>query len=206
MTKKARRVPMESSPSSSSHPTADEARARFKFRSLLQDYEELLKDTEAKRKTLEKAKQKKTKLLAEIKFLERKHTLLAGNPSQRSQHRIKKKSYRIPSPSPPFSQPSYKTVHCDLPLARKNHRTKEAASTSSAVVLDLNRISLPNDEEMDCQVDWAPPKIEKSSRCAVDEDTVSGDLKLSICRDVQKNPSRIGKRKITWQDQVALKV
>jgi hypothetical protein len=32
------------------------------------------------------------------------------------------------------------------------------------------------------------------------------DMKLSACRNVGNGSSRAGKRKITWQDQVALRV
>ena len=32
------------------------------------------------------------------------------------------------------------------------------------------------------------------------------DMKLSICRNVGNGPNQVGKRKISWQDQVALKV
>lgn len=32
------------------------------------------------------------------------------------------------------------------------------------------------------------------------------DIKLSVCRNLGEGSSRVGKRKITWQDQVALRV
>lgn len=46
-------------------------------------------------------------------------------------------------------------------------------------------------------------KLEKSS--VVEGDALAGDLKL-VFRDVGNGSSRSGKRKITWQDQVALRV
>lgn len=35
---------------------------------------------------------------------------------------------------------------------------------------------------------------------------IANELKLSICRDVGTSGNRVGKRKISWQDQVALRV
>lgn len=37
-------------------------------------------------------------------------------------------------------------------------------------------------------------------------DAMANDLKLSICRDVGHGSNQVVKRKITWQDQVALRV
>uniref|UniRef100_A0A0D9X768 Uncharacterized protein n=1 Tax=Leersia perrieri TaxID=77586 RepID=A0A0D9X768_9ORYZ len=42
-------------------------RARAKYKNLLQDYQELLKETEAKKKRLHMEKLKKQRLLAEVK-------------------------------------------------------------------------------------------------------------------------------------------
>ncbi|RRT41120.1 hypothetical protein GW17_00032544 [Ensete ventricosum] len=66
--KKGKRSAMESSPVSTYYPVSQEAKTRFRHQSLLQDYENLLKETEAKRRKLQKADQKKLKLLAEIKL------------------------------------------------------------------------------------------------------------------------------------------
>lgn len=55
-------------------------------------------------------------------------------------------------------------------------------------------------------MEWEPLKVDKLNKCVTEGDLVANDLKLSICRDVGKGVNRAGKRKITWQDQVALKV
>lgn len=63
-----------------------------------------------------------------------------------------------------------------------------------------------NSEGMDYKVDREPLNIEKPKERIVDGSTVVNDIKLSVCRDLGNNSNRVGKRKITWQDQVALKV
>ncbi|URE37113.1 cytochrome c oxidase copper chaperone, partial [Musa troglodytarum] len=70
MMKKTRKVRKEPSPSAacSSFKDAD-VRQRFKYQSLLQDHMELLEETEAKKKKLQKARQKKLQLLAEVSLL-----------------------------------------------------------------------------------------------------------------------------------------
>lgn len=37
-------------------------------------------------------------------------------------------------------------------------------------------------------------------------DEQHNDMKLLVCRNIGNGPNRAGKRKITWQDQVALRV
>lgn len=49
-------------------------------------------------------------------------------------------------------------------------------------------------------------KVDKLNKCSTEGDPVANDLKLLICRDVGNGVNRSGKRKIRWQDQVALKV
>lgn len=41
---------------------------------------------------------------------------------------------------------------------------------------------------------------------AGNEDQTNTDMKLSLCRNAGEGSSRIGKRKISWQDPVALRV
>nr|CAD1825626.1 unnamed protein product [Ananas comosus var. bracteatus] len=206
MKRVARRVSMESFPSSSSYPVGEDVRERFKFQSLLQDYEELVKEAEAKKMKLQKTKQKKLRLLAEIKFLRRKYKSLIENRSQRAQYRIKKQPHIIPCSPVAIPRPPHPTARGDLSLEDKSRRGRGGASTSTTAMFDLNQVSSMHEEEMGCQVDGAPLKVDNSERCTVDGDAAASNLKLSICRDVGKNPSRIGKRKISWQDQVALKV
>ncbi|XP_008790172.1 uncharacterized protein LOC103707453 [Phoenix dactylifera] len=209
MMRKGRRVPLvESSPSSSSYMAAgEEARARFKYLGLLQEYEELVKETEAKKKKLQRTKQKKLRLLAEVKFLRRKYGSLLKNPSQATLYRLKKQSRKMPSTSVCIYEQPNPIVGSEIPAKDRNHRVVEAAAPSTSTAIDLNQISLPNGEEMEeFQVGWEPLKLEKSKRSSTDGEGGANDLKLSICRDVGNNSNRVGKRKISWQDQVALRV
>ncbi|XP_010942071.1 uncharacterized protein [Elaeis guineensis] len=209
MMKKVRRVPlMESSPPSSSYMAAgEEARARFKYQGLLQDYEELVKESEAKKQKLQWAKQKKLRLSAEVKFLRRKYRCLLENPSQATLYRLKKQSRKMPSTSVCIYEQPNPIVQSEVPPKDRNHRAVEAAAPSTSTAIDLNQISSPNGEEMEeFQVGWEPLKLEKSKRYSTDGEGGANDLKLSICRDVGNNSNRVGKRKISWQDQVALRV
>lgn len=209
MMKRARRVPLlESSPSSSSYMAAgEEARARFKYQGLLQDYEELVKETEATNRKLQQTKEKKLRLLAEVKFLRRKYKSLSDNPSQVTPCRLKKQSRKMPSTSVSIYEPLNPIVQSEVPIKERNNRVMEAAAPSTSAVIDLNQVSLPNGVEMEeFQVGWEPLKLEKSRRCPIDGERGANDLKLSICRDVGNNSNRVGKRKISWQDQVALRV
>ncbi|KAJ9557831.1 hypothetical protein OSB04_012445 [Centaurea solstitialis] len=70
---------------------------------------------------------------------------------------------------------------------------KEAVVQSRAPIFDLNQISM---EEEDVQEGFEDPRKEQHN-----------DLKLSMCRNVgDGSTSRSGKRKISWQDPVALRV
>ncbi|THU61440.1 hypothetical protein C4D60_Mb07t23300 [Musa balbisiana] len=140
--KKGKRSAMESSPPSTYYPVSQEAKTRFRHQSLLQDYENLLKETEAKRRKLQKADQKKLKLLAEI-------------------------------------------------------------NEKSVVAINIHSIGEGLDEQ---EVSLGPAKADKLRKNLMDCDDVANDLKPLICRDVGRGSNRVVKRKITWQDQVALRV
>lgn len=56
------------------------------------------------------------------------------------------------------------------------------------------------------QVSLGPAKADKLRKSLMDCDDVANDLKPLICRDVGGGSNRVVKRKITWQDQVALRV
>lgn len=61
---------------------------------------------------------------------------------------------------------------------------------------------------MELQNNCEPLRMEepKSFLIRGGSDEQLNDVKLSICRNVGNGPNRAGKRKISWQDQVALKV
>lgn len=63
-------------------------------------------------------------------------------------------------------------------------------------------------EEEETQVDCLPVRVEDvSKKCLVrGGNEEPNDMKLFLCRNVGDGPNRVGKRKISWQDQVALRV
>ncbi|MCE0480829.1 hypothetical protein HAX54_037975 [Datura stramonium] len=75
------------------------------------------------------------------------------------------------------------------------HGGKDVILPSRAPVIDLNEISIGEEEP---QANFEEPK-------RVNDDQ-HRDLKLSICRNVGEGTSRAEKRKISWQDPVALRV
>ena len=66
---------------------------------------------------------------------------------------------------------------------------------------------MQNAEEMEgIHADWEPLKVDKFQRCSVDGEVVVHDLNLSIFKDVGNGSGHVNKRKISWRDQVALRV
>lgn len=62
--------------------------------------------------------------------------------------------------------------------------------------------------EEESQDIYEPSRAEKSTKKSIGggTDEQLNDLNLSVCRNLGNGPNRAGKRKISWQDQVALKV
>ncbi|XP_023733810.1 uncharacterized protein LOC111881641 [Lactuca sativa] len=77
MSKKMKRVTFDSS----SHASYEDARARIKHQTLLQDFIELQQETEARRSNLMALKQKKLTLQAEVRFLRQRYKFLTNNKS-----------------------------------------------------------------------------------------------------------------------------
>ncbi|XVE71150.1 hypothetical protein DITRI_Ditri10aG0127400 [Diplodiscus trichospermus] len=248
---------MEYSPSAA----YEDQRTRFKHQSLMQDFEDLHKETEAMRKKLQMMKERKLTLLAEVRFLKRRHKFLMQNQSSNGASKGN------------FVQPLNMVIGCksnmkgkkttgkvrslrhlatgfDLNLKGKTYGEKETTFTHPSLMLDLNRkrqknfsgkdeanlrSSLPNldlnqrerlysakdatarsvtpifdlnqisREEEELQANNNLEEFKKSSiRNASDEQ--HNDIKISTCRNTGNGPNRIGKRKISWLDQVVLKV
>ncbi|KAJ4844067.1 hypothetical protein Tsubulata_029260 [Turnera subulata] len=109
------------------------------------------------------------------------------------QKQRKKETFRVPAAVP------------DLNQRDRIYSGMEAAVRNNAPIFDLNQISREEEELQDTGVGMRleEPKM-NSIRGGVDEQ--HSDMKLSACRNVGNGPSRSGKRKISWQDQVALRV
>lgn len=202
MVKKARKACIESSPSSSSYPVGEEAKARLRHQNLMQDYEELREETKAKRKRLLKANEKKLKLLAEIKFLRRKFKSFSENPSLKTPYRVKKQPYKTTSPSVRYAQVQ-DSVQSKAHLEDRNFKVPEAAVPSTTSLLDLNQVSLPDIEELE---EREPLRIDRLKRFSMDGGAMTSDLKLSLCRDGGNKSDHVGRRKISRQNQLPLRV
>ncbi|XP_009792404.1 uncharacterized protein LOC107809538 isoform X1 [Nicotiana tabacum] len=85
------------------------------------------------------------------------------------------------------------------------HGGKDVTLPSRAPVIDLNEISMGEEEP---QANTEPMMFEDPKRGLIRNlnDDQPSDLKLSICRNLGEGTSRVEKRKISWQDPVALRV
>ncbi|KAL9681021.1 hypothetical protein QQ045_012802 [Rhodiola kirilowii] len=211
----------------------DDARAKFKHHSLRQDYQELEKETKVARNRLRRVKDKKLTLEAEVSFLRRRYNFFLKSHAQSHQtnHDInlpQKLDLKVQSKkSSKAKKSATKGVAARSPVPKfessqkqKAHNKKETAplmqipslsidlnqnaSRNSVHQLDLNQIA--NDED-DFQPSVEPTKIEESAYFKGLTEEELNDMKLSACRNIGNSvTSRTGKRKISWQDQVALRV
>ncbi|CAA7408099.1 unnamed protein product [Spirodela intermedia] len=229
--KKARAAPAEAALPHHPYPViSEDDRAWFKLQHLKQDYEDLQKDAAVKRRRLTMARQRARKLNDEVRFLRRRYKFLIQNASpipyklktrpQKTSNALKLRERRSP-------------IRVDA-VGRDDgsHTAEEATLPKTSGILDLNQISLPEGEEAEFQSPSEAPPMESSRRYLPEGDAVpsggsrpplaesssrrrtpegdlpGGLLKSPICRDAGGGggSSRRGKRKVSWQDQVALKV
>ncbi|KAK2646803.1 hypothetical protein Ddye_021998 [Dipteronia dyeriana] len=244
------------------YPVYEDSRTRFRHQTLLQDYEELYKDTESRKRKLKMMKQKKLSLLDEIRFLRRRQRYLIANQSSRTaseQNPVQPQNLQIqrkkvtnkkncnrreaPLAHPAFGLDSNQkgklydgkeaTLRNPIPVfdlnqKLKTFRVKEPTLRHSSPVLDLNQkervygvkeatpqnmtpvfdLNQISREEEELQCDGEPWRVEESKRTWIrgGSDEQLNDMKLSACRNIGNGANRTGKRKITWQDQVALRV
>nr|DAD45308.1 TPA_asm: hypothetical protein HUJ06_003538 [Nelumbo nucifera] len=131
MLKKMKRVvSMDLSPSPSPSYVVDEdARSRMRHQHLMQEYEELVKDVQAMKNNLQRAKERKLTLLAEVKFLRGRYKYLMKN--------------QIPNPqqerNPVWIQNP--EIRSEILSKERTYKQKEVAMKNPAPVLDLNQIS-----------------------------------------------------------------
>ncbi|CAL0330422.1 unnamed protein product [Lupinus luteus] len=255
--KKMKGVALSTEPS---YDVYQDQRARFRHQSLLQDYEDLHKETEAMRRKLQATKQKKLILSDEVRFLRQRYKYLLKNPSPKPQpkeevpklqklktqvpftpkgrnYKRKESTLRVHNTSPlkpkgmisnggeialqrtglmfdlnqnarSFSKKGA-TFHDSAPVFDLNHNDrnrsgKEATKKSIVPFFDLNQISREEEELLGNSEAMRIEEPKSTHRVTSDEQ--HSDIKLSICRNIGDGSSRTGKRKISWQDQVALRV
>ncbi|KAI3446730.1 hypothetical protein Pfo_003395 [Paulownia fortunei] len=301
MSKKSKGVVLDSTPPYGVGVYED-AKARLKHQTLMQDYQELQKEVDVMRSKLEAGKQRKMMLAAEVRFLRRRYEYFVktktGNSSEKkklvqppnllkqtkhtmefsrkeaSQRRLpaipepkpKKKHYIGKEVAPHIASPVRQlrrkilnggkeaTQHSLTLISDLNHKgridiRKKTLSRNPTPVLDLNQkerthandtalritnvafdlnqdnspsgkeMSLPGrapifdlneistgDEDFQSNVEAVKFEEVKKSLMRGPNDEVQSDLMLSVCRNAGEGPSRVGKRKISWQDPVALRV
>ncbi|KAG6539118.1 uncharacterized protein LOC122038837 [Zingiber officinale] len=225
--KKMRRVAEEPSPSPSYR---DDARRRFRFQSLSQDYTEFLEETEEKKRRLLEARLRKRKLFAEARFLRRKLETLFANPYQ--QVGLKEPSSKTPVIKPPtekkprvseaartsnysrdnlyanasqyqFKKMSQKKPTKSLCVAQSSGVLMEAANASTSATLGANEVSFKNGEELNkFHLEQYHIQMERLNRVPM----IGGSNEmLAICRDLGNNSKKTGKRKLSWGDPLVLK-
>ncbi|KAK6237058.1 hypothetical protein QUC31_020852 [Theobroma cacao] len=156
----------------------EEDKARLKHQNLLQEFLELQKEFVSKKKKLQAVNQKRETLLAEVRFLRQRFSYLSMIKSQENE--LQQGSVQSQNP------------YVQSKMIAKDHGIKEAVGNKPCSLpnLDPNVFHLQIHEEGDgrSQVDvQASLRKEKRENCLI-------------------NGKRVGKKKISWQDQVALKV
>ncbi|KAG5243729.1 ribosomal RNA small methyltransferase [Salix suchowensis] len=91
----------------------------------------------------------------------------------------------------------------DLNQKERTYSIKEVTIRNSTPVFDLNEVSAEEEEQVNG--DMLRTEEPKVSLMRGASDEIHNERKLSACRNVGNGSSRAGKRKITWQDQVALR-
>ncbi|KAL8493055.1 hypothetical protein ACS0TY_024316 [Phlomoides rotata] len=257
----------------------EDAKARLKHQTLLQDYEELQKEADVMRSRLEEAKQRKVILAAEVGFLRRRYKHLVRtkptNSSSQEQNLVQMPNMlkkpkigkaaskrRLPlikesnSKKKLVKQVAQKRSYSGKeskghsPISDLNpkgilHIRKESLHPNTTPVLDRNEkgsvlvgnesnlrnsavaFDLNQDSTQEASLPTLAPtfdlnistwdedyvdaiKYEEATNSFIKSVNISeeqqSDLKLSICRNAGESSSRPGKRKISWQDPVALRV
>lgn len=93
----------------------------------------------------------------------------------------------------------------DLNHKDRIHGGKEATKKRITPFFDLNEISR---EEEELLGNIEPMRVEEQKRVTSRgmSEELHNDVKLSVCRNIGNGSNRTVKRKISWQDQVALRV
>ncbi|XP_038712392.1 uncharacterized protein LOC120006428 isoform X2 [Tripterygium wilfordii] len=93
----------------------------------------------------------------------------------------------------------------DLNEKERIESGKEAAVRNATPVFDLNQILIDEEELHGNRQPLRAEELKKSSIRAGSDEQYSETM-LSACRNIGNGPSKSGKRKISWQDQLALRV
>uniref|UniRef100_A0A5B7BLI9 Uncharacterized protein n=1 Tax=Davidia involucrata TaxID=16924 RepID=A0A5B7BLI9_DAVIN len=160
-----------------SHAADEEARAKLKHQTLLQEYLELQKEFVAKKRKLQAGKQKREILLAEVRFLRRRQRYL-----------LKIKAPKL-DVEKDFVQQQNSDIQKKVLIRGRNWSVSEAALGNPNPVF-LSSQNLRDEEE------------EGGGR----EELVREPLRIEKHKNYLIDEKRLGKKKISWQDQVPLSV
>ncbi|KAL9442869.1 hypothetical protein AB3S75_016266 [Citrus x aurantiifolia] len=160
--------------SKKSHFVWEEASAKFKQQRLLEDYLEVQKEFVCKKKKLQIAKQKREILLAEVRFLRRRHKHLKMQSEE-----LEVKQGLVANSS----------TQSRMLANNENHGVNEVSVNNLPPVLVAHPI-LGGEG-------W---NRERKEEVVLESTRVKKKRKTHTITE-----KRVGKKKISWQDQVALK-
>ncbi|KAF8052516.1 hypothetical protein N665_1549s0003 [Sinapis alba] len=191
-------------------------RIMFKHQSLMQDYHDLQKETEFKMRKLEMMKQRRSTLDAEVRFLRRRYKHLKQDKTLETSPNVlrlsesgdlkvpskrKKETLALDNKNPKRSRGN-EVLTNSIPLPDLNGD----GSSFKVPGFDLNQISR-EEEEPEANGGLVVAEATKKAMLGNGVDDLHGGMKLPICRDVEKELNRAAvKRKVSWQDPVALSV
>ncbi|CAO2187720.1 unnamed protein product [Urochloa humidicola] len=188
-------------------------RARLRYQVLLQDYQELLKEAEAKKRRLHMERLSKRKLLAEVKFLRKRYKSLSENPSQTIVCRVKNPAMPPASRAAAWANDAH---HRSVQAIGSSSRSqpvqwRQDVAPRAPPVIDLNEACEPGYDEMemgDHHGYQEPLGVDKVRRYQMERDATAGpsEVRIPAFWDARSPVGRAGKRKISWQDQLALRV
>lgn len=210
MSKKMKRVAFESS----SHESYEDARARFKHQALLQDFLELQQETEAQRNNLTDLKRKKLTLQAEVRFLRKRYNFLINNKSSIPQEQLFAKS------KPTQVRKSKKEKVNFQKQATLRHIDKKKAISPVDFDLNLGNSLHVKDQSVQRAIANQRVRINGPKTSLIPDSGPKDnffrnqepvkkpviDLNQISIEEEELQEVRAVKRKISWQDPVALSV
>ncbi|XP_057988046.1 uncharacterized protein LOC131171888 [Hevea brasiliensis] len=127
-------------------------RTRLKHQSLMQDYEELYRETESQKRKLEMMKQKRLTLLSEVRFLRQRYKFLMQNQSQN------------PAPAPKYIK-KQNLINVNRTVRKeRNYTGNDAAVQCQAPQFDLNRKGKKVYSEREAALQTAGPVFDLSQK------------------------------------------
>jgi len=186
--------------------------ARLRYQALLHDYQELVKEAQAKKRRLHMERLNKQRLLAEVKFLRKRYKSMSENPSQTIVCRVRNPAMR---PARRTAAWANDAQHRSIQAIGSSSRSqlvqwRQDDSPRASPVIDLNEACEPGYEiEMGDHHGYGEPLgINNVRRYPMEGVAAAGpsEVRIPAFWDARSLEGRAGKRKISWQDQLALRV